>query len=224
MTSRRAAGGTEAVPAVPGAQGRGGDTEPRRDSRDRQMLGDITGLIRASRRHLSPLSTMVPLSVTDAIDEYQTIVSRSPPREAPGSAVADTVLHQELETVLTRLYRDLAHEEGGVSRGEGVKTVAEMSGLPGPVMDLWMWQYDGACRSAEPSVFFHPDGERGSARRRRDEAAKAVCATCAVLVECREHALTAREPYGVWGGLTEEERVHALSERRVLTGQLSSTG
>lgn len=96
--------------------------------------------------------------------------------------------------------------------------MAELSRLPGPVMDLWMWQYEGACRSAEPSVFFHPEGERGNARRRRDEAAKAVCAGCPVLAECREHALAVREPYGVWGGLTEEER------NEVLADELSRTG
>jgi len=29
---------------------------------------------------------------------------------------------------------------------------------------------------------------------------------CPVLEECREHALSTREPYGVWGGMSEEER------------------
>ncbi|WP_372594852.1 WhiB family transcriptional regulator [Actinotalea sp.] len=91
--------------------------------------------------------------------------------------------------------------------------MTEISRLPGPVMDLWEWQYDGACREAEPALFFHPEGERGSARRRRAEAAKAVCATCPVLQQCREHALTVREPYGVWGGMSEDERAAALSQR-----------
>jgi WhiB family redox-sensing transcriptional regulator len=27
-----------------------------------------------------------------------------------------------------------------------------------------------------------------------------------VIVACREHALSVREPYGVWGGMSEEER------------------
>ncbi|MGD8148569.1 WhiB family transcriptional regulator [Ornithinimicrobium sp. Y1694] len=71
---------------------------------------------------------------------------------------------------------------------------------------LWEWQYDGACRTVSPEVFFHPEGERGPARRERDERAKAVCATCPVLQQCRDQALTAREPYGVWGGMTEAER------------------
>jgi WhiB family transcriptional regulator, redox-sensing transcriptional regulator len=84
--------------------------------------------------------------------------------------------------------------------------MAEISRLPGPVADLWEWQYQGACRQVDPSVFFHPEGERGPARRRRDDAAKAVCASCPVMTQCRQHALTVREPYGVWGGMTEDER------------------
>ncbi len=84
--------------------------------------------------------------------------------------------------------------------------MAEISRLPGPVADLWEWQLDGLCRGRSPEVFFHPEGERGSARRDRDGAAKAVCATCPVLTQCRAHALKVREPYGVWGGMTEDER------------------
>jgi len=78
--------------------------------------------------------------------------------------------------------------------------------LPRPVADLWDWQLDGACRGRSPDVFFHPDGERGPSRRNRDIAAKAVCLYCPVLKHCRKQALQAREPYGVWGGLTEYER------------------
>ena len=89
--------------------------------------------------------------------------------------------------------------------------MAEISRLPGPVMDLWEWQFDGACRQADPSLFFHPEGERGAARRRRAEAAREVCASCPVLRQCREQSLTAREPYGVRGGLSEDERAAILS-------------
>jgi len=78
---------------------------------------------------------------------------------------------------------------------------------PGPVADLWEWQFQGLCRTVSPEVFFHPEGERGSARRRREERAKRVCRACPVLEQCRAHALAAREPYGVWGGLSEEERL-----------------
>ena len=91
--------------------------------------------------------------------------------------------------------------------------MTEISRLPGPVMDLWEWQYEGKCREADPTLFFHPEGERGSARRRRAEAAKAVCGTCPVIDACREHSLAVREPYGVWGGLSEEERTAMLQQR-----------
>jgi WhiB family transcriptional regulator, redox-sensing transcriptional regulator len=75
-----------------------------------------------------------------------------------------------------------------------------------PLADLWDWQLEGFCRVENPDVFFHPVGERGPARRNRDEAAKAVCMACPVLQPCRQQALQVREPYGVWGGLTEQER------------------
>jgi WhiB family redox-sensing transcriptional regulator len=92
--------------------------------------------------------------------------------------------------------------------------MAEISRLPGPVADLWEWQLDGACRTADSRLFFHPEGERGPARRERDAAAKAVCAACPVMQQCRTHALTVREPYGVWGGLTEDDRnAFYLAER-----------
>ena len=54
--------------------------------------------------------------------------------------------------------------------------MTEISRLPGPVMDLWEWQYEGKCREADPTLFFHPEGERGSARRRRAEAASSDAA------------------------------------------------
>jgi WhiB family redox-sensing transcriptional regulator len=79
--------------------------------------------------------------------------------------------------------------------------------LPGPVADSWDWQRRGACRGRDSAQFFHPDGERGSSRARREQAAKAVCATCPVRAECAAHALTVQEPYGVWGGFTEAERL-----------------
>lgn len=84
--------------------------------------------------------------------------------------------------------------------------MADITRLPGPNADLWDWQLEAVCRNMDTSVFYHPDGERGVARERRVAQAKAICATCPVLVQCREHALTVREPYGVWGGLSEEER------------------
>lgn len=75
-----------------------------------------------------------------------------------------------------------------------------------PVADFWEWQVRGLCRALSPDLFFHPDHERGPARRRRAQQAKEVCTFCPVLAQCRDHALKVDEPYGVWGGMSEEER------------------
>ena len=82
---------------------------------------------------------------------------------------------------------------------------------------VWHWQEKGNCRTADPTLFFHPQNERGSTRRQRDAAAKSVCSSCPVRVECADYAIRAREPYGVWDGMTEEERedVYAMIDRRV---------
>ena len=92
--------------------------------------------------------------------------------------------------------------------------MADISRLPGPNADLWDWQLHGACRGEDPSVFFHPEGERGPARAAREQAAKAVCATCPVISECAAHALAAREPYGIWGGMSEDDRELIYAKQR----------
>jgi WhiB family redox-sensing transcriptional regulator len=98
--------------------------------------------------------------------------------------------------------------------------VADISRLPGPIADVWDWQLQGSCRNVDADVFFHPEGERGPARANRERAAKGICATCPVLRECAAHALAVREPYGVWGGLSEEDReaVYAGHRRFALAG------
>ncbi len=82
--------------------------------------------------------------------------------------------------------------------------------LPRPVAGNWDWQVAGACRGMDSEVFFHPTRERAKARRARIDAAKAVCRTCPVIQQCLDHALQAREPYGIWGGRSEDERAEML--------------
>ena len=77
--------------------------------------------------------------------------------------------------------------------------MADIRRLPNPVAEVWDWQLHGSCRGESTSLFFHPDGERGPARARRQTAAKAVCARCPVIDACLKLALAVREPYGVWG-------------------------
>lgn len=86
-----------------------------------------------------------------------------------------------------------------------------------PVGEHWEWQHSGLCRTRSPELFFHPDGERGAVKRAREARAVRLCGACPVIEQCREHALALPEPYGVWGGLTEQERadIVALDERRI---------
>lgn len=92
--------------------------------------------------------------------------------------------------------------------------MADIRLLPGPRPDFWEWQSEGACRGLDTEMFFHPENERGPRRANREAAAKAVCARCPVMAECAAHALRVREPYGIWGGLSESEREEILSGRR----------
>jgi WhiB family redox-sensing transcriptional regulator len=69
------------------------------------------------------------------------------------------------------------------------------------------WRDKGACRGIDPAVFYPGEDEDAS-------EAKAICSQCAVVQACLEHALTAREKEGVWGGLTERERRRVIRQRR----------
>ena len=87
------------------------------------------------------------------------------------------------------------------------------------------WRSLGLCLDADPDLFF-PDGEAGPAARAQIAEAKAVCAVCPVLVECREFELTPvanRLPrnagYGVFAGMTAQERRAEVRRRERLREQ-----
>ena len=69
------------------------------------------------------------------------------------------------------------------------------------------WQLRALCRGNHAYLFFPPSTfERKEERERRELKAKAICGVCPVRESCYPHALTIREPFGLWGGLTEVER------------------
>lgn len=69
------------------------------------------------------------------------------------------------------------------------------------------WQVEGMCRGNHAHLFFPPTSfERKDERERREARAKAICQVCSVLESCRTYAIGLREAYGIWGGLTEQER------------------
>ena len=88
--------------------------------------------------------------------------------------------------------------------------MADIRRLPQPQVTYWDWQLNAACRGMASTIFFHPPAERGDAREARISQAKAVCRTCPVIEQCMVHALRIPEPYGIWGGLSEDERAQRL--------------
>ncbi len=66
------------------------------------------------------------------------------------------------------------------------------------------WRNRAACADRDTNLWF-PIGTTGPALEQLAEA-KAVCAACAVREECLVFAVTTNQEYGIWGGLTEDER------------------
>ena len=61
------------------------------------------------------------------------------------------------------------------------------------------WAAHALCAGADPEIFFPPgDGPAIEARH--------ICAMCPVRDECLAYAITADEPFGIWGGLDPHER------------------
>jgi WhiB family redox-sensing transcriptional regulator len=79
-------------------------------------------------------------------------------------------------------------------------------GIPtaGQDINATAWRYLALCGDYDPDLFF-PIGSSGPAVRQRLRA-KAVCAECPVKRDCLEWAMATEQPYGVWGGLDEQER------------------
>ena len=88
--------------------------------------------------------------------------------------------------------------------------MADTTRLPAPLVAHWQWQLQAACRGMDSSLFFHPANERNTDRDNRIAAAKQICRQCLAVNACLDHALRAREPYGIWGGLSENERAERL--------------
>lgn len=68
------------------------------------------------------------------------------------------------------------------------------------------WMQDALCAQTDPDAYFPIKG--GSNR-----AAKAICARCPVIQECREYSLRTRQRSGIWGGMGPKERARVLGER-----------
>ena len=57
-----------------------------------------------------------------------------------------------------------------------------------------------------PDLFFPETHDNGGSKDYSPTTAKKLCQTCPVLLQCAGYALEAREEYGVWGGMSANER------------------
>ena len=54
---------------------------------------------------------------------------------------------------------------------------------------------------------------RGKKKRQIEKEAKKVCNGCPVINECLSHAISIPEFFGVWGGMTADERNRILRKK-----------
>jgi WhiB family redox-sensing transcriptional regulator len=80
----------------------------------------------------------------------------------------------------------------------GPESLWELLNLGSPAETAWM--VEAVCAQTDPDAFF-PERDRSDPR-----PAKAVCRVCPVRVECLEYAQQRRDRFGIWGGLSPEER------------------
>jgi WhiB family redox-sensing transcriptional regulator len=79
------------------------------------------------------------------------------------------------------------------------------------------WQDEAACKTLPLEMFFPPAEQEA-------EAAKSICSGCTVKEPCLEAALAAGERFGIWGGLTSDERQTIAARRRARAATAKAAG
>jgi WhiB family redox-sensing transcriptional regulator len=69
------------------------------------------------------------------------------------------------------------------------------------------WQDEAACKTLPLEMFFPPAEQEA-------DAAKTICSACTVREPCLEAALATGERFGIWGGMTTDERQIVIARRR----------
>jgi hypothetical protein len=82
------------------------------------------------------------------------------------------------------------------------------------------WRDQSACRGDDPSLFF-PNGDSGPWLLAIEQA-KAICRSCPVLEACAQWAADERVEYGIFGGLTEQERAANRRAHRRLSPEAAA--
>jgi WhiB family transcriptional regulator, redox-sensing transcriptional regulator len=78
------------------------------------------------------------------------------------------------------------------------------------------WEEQAACQNTDIRLWFgeeKPLGDKGPLRtREQTQQAKAICARCPVLDECRQWAMESGIPYGIVAAMSEAERRKLLGQ------------
>jgi WhiB family transcriptional regulator, redox-sensing transcriptional regulator len=73
------------------------------------------------------------------------------------------------------------------------------------------WRTAGACLTADPDLFFPV--AVGTVASKQVARALRICSACPVRQQCLDFAMRTREPVGIWGGTTPEQRARELRAR-----------
>ena len=68
----------------------------------------------------------------------------------------------------------------------------------------YSWRRNASCKDTDPELFF-PVGTTGQALVQISEA-NVVCDECLVRGKCLDFALETNQDWGIWGGMSEDER------------------
>lgn len=79
------------------------------------------------------------------------------------------------------------------------------------------WLQSAACQGLDVA-WWYPDPVRRGYRPAAPGVA--ICRSCPVRLSCLDHAVRAGEEYGVWGGLTPEQRDHHKHQRVATAARL----
>lgn len=91
--------------------------------------------------------------------------------------------------------------------GQNTSTIEYMERLFQSTQEARKWVHRAACKDTDTSVFYQPQGNHA------DEAKK-ICAKCPVRKECLDYAIHNCERFGIWGGLSTNERKQYKRDQR----------
>ena len=150
------------------------------------------------RKGITVESEQVPDIVTRAADHVSTVLGvgirsqfmSDPPQPTPPKSEPKRPTRPPLDSGKS--------PQPSAQRNRRPVRITQRPGLPLTDLDAARPKKGGpACADEDPEIFFEED---------EVDRAKGICAGCAVRASCLQYALKHHEPWGVWGGMTKDER------------------